>query len=651
MPTMSRLRSIFFCLLVISASFHAFAFDDFKPVSSEELSMKDNPKQPGAHAMILEMTDAEDDTDANSYIYKRIKIFTEEGGKRYADVEIPYFKGDFSISDIKARTIHPDGKVIPFSGQVYDKVVVKSKTFKYQAKTFTMPDVQPGSIIEFKYRKGWEANTLYPTHWELQDELFIKKATFSIKPYRGDQFGFRYMGVGIQKGNEIKESRGTYTLNLNDVPAFETERYAPPERELKPRFELFYYEGTAENDKDKFWKKFAQDQYHEVEGFIGHRGAIQSAVAGMVAPNDSNEAKMRKIYAKVQQLQNLSFTREKTEQEAKREKLKDINNVEDVLKRGYGLHYHLNLLYVALARAAGLDATILDVSERNEVFFQKALLDKNQLNGEIVLVNSDGKQYFLDPGTPMCPFNQMPWKMTGVQALQFNKDGGTFIQTPNPLSDFAVTNRIADLKFEDGSLKGTIDVRFAKQEALTWRLSEITSDEAEFKTDLEEDMKRLLPGGSTVKLSSIDNLKDEEKPLDVHYNVEVLTNASVVGSRILLPMEIFQSNDRNPFVHEQRIWPLYFSYPYQEIDQVNIKMPPGLSVENLPQPKVNKSDFAYYDAKWTNSGDELLLVRRFAMLGFFMPKSIYPQVRTFFQEMSSTDQESVVMHAQKIASK
>src|SRR6185312_5631001 len=113
------------------------------------------------------------DIEANSFVYKRIKIFTEEG-KKYADVEIPYLKGSFSISDVKARTIHPDGTVIPFTGQVYDKVVVKSKSLKVQEKTFTMPDVQPGSIIEYKYRKGWEPNTLYSTHWELQDELFIK---------------------------------------------------------------------------------------------------------------------------------------------------------------------------------------------------------------------------------------------------------------------------------------------------------------------------------------------------------------------------------------------------------------------------------------------------------------------------------------------
>lgn len=644
------LRSVFLCLLVAVAPLRALAFDDFKPVSPEELSMKDNPKQPGAHAMILELTDSEDDMEGTSFVYKRIKIFTDEG-KKYADIEIPYFKGNFSISDIKARTIHPDGTVISFNGQVYDKVVVKSKTYKYQAKTFTMPDVQPGSVIEYRYRKGWERTLLYDTHWVLQEDLYLKKATYSIKPYHGDEYGFRYIGVGIPKGDEVKESQGVYKLELHDMPAFDEERYAPPERELKPHFELFYSEGSQELNPDKFWKQTGKDYNKAAEDFIGHRGGIANAVTGMVAPNDADESKLRKIYAKVQALRNLSFSREMTEQEAKRDNMKEVKNVEDVLKDGYGSHVQLNRLYAALVRAAGLDAKIVRVSERNETFFNKGLLNKNQLSAEIVLVAVDGKQYLLDPGTPMCPFNDLPWKMTGVQALQLDKDGGTFIQTPNLRADGAVTNRFANLKFEDGALKGEVTVFFARQEALTWRLAEITSDEAEFKKDLEDDMKAILPGGSTVTLTSLENQKDEDQPLGIHYKVELPFTGSIVGSRVLLPMEVFQYNNRNPFVHEQRQWPVYFSYPYQEIDQIDITMPAEYSVENVPAAKKNQTDFGYYDATWKVSGNQVSMLRRFAMLGILMPKPIYPQMRTFYDQMASSDQESVVMRAQKTASK
>jgi hypothetical protein len=242
----------FFTLLV---SCHVMA-DDFKPVSPEELAMKDNPKQPGAHAMILELNDTEDDANFSAIHYYRIKVFTEEG-KKYGDIEIPYAKGAFNVNEIKARTIRPDGTIVPFNGQVYDKLVVKTKGLKFQAKTFTMPDVQPGSIIEYRYRKSW-GEELYSTHWSLQDELYMKKAVYTIKPYSGEGVGFSWVAVGVPADKKIVKKNGGYTLEINEVPAFNAERNAPPEHELKPRFEFYYFDGDMEKDADKFWKKAGQ---------------------------------------------------------------------------------------------------------------------------------------------------------------------------------------------------------------------------------------------------------------------------------------------------------------------------------------------------------------------------------------------------------
>jgi len=49
-------------------------------------------------------------------------------------------------------------------------------------------------------------------------------------------------------------------------------------------------------------------------------------------------------------LRNKAYEERKTLQEEKRDKDKDLNNVEDVWKRGYGNGLELNWLYVALGR-------------------------------------------------------------------------------------------------------------------------------------------------------------------------------------------------------------------------------------------------------------------------------------------------------------
>ena len=55
--------------------------------------------------------------------------------------------------DIHARTIHPDGSIVNFDGKIVEKTTAKANGLQYVAKTFTLPDVRPGSIIEYRYRE------------------------------------------------------------------------------------------------------------------------------------------------------------------------------------------------------------------------------------------------------------------------------------------------------------------------------------------------------------------------------------------------------------------------------------------------------------------------------------------------------------------
>src|SRR5512142_837773 len=130
-------RRTLFAFVLLVAAVPLVAKDDWLPITKEDLALKDNPAQPGAPAMILHrevFTDNVNDFETN---YTRIKIFTEEG-KKYADVEMPYSRGILDIRDIKARTIQPDGSIVVFNGKPFEKLVVKSRWLKVQAKVITL---------------------------------------------------------------------------------------------------------------------------------------------------------------------------------------------------------------------------------------------------------------------------------------------------------------------------------------------------------------------------------------------------------------------------------------------------------------------------------------------------------------------------------
>ena len=66
-----------------------------------------------------------------------------------------------------------------FEGKVYENTIVKSKSWKYLAKTFSMPDVTVGSIVEYRFTYDFSEYYIYDSRWILSEELFTKHAKFS----------------------------------------------------------------------------------------------------------------------------------------------------------------------------------------------------------------------------------------------------------------------------------------------------------------------------------------------------------------------------------------------------------------------------------------------------------------------------------------
>src|SRR3984885_511639 len=150
---------VFICIVLDLNSAWAVGF---QPVSPEELKMTSEPKAPGAPAIILYRQVDRDDrgNTAHEDVYFRIKILTEEG-RKYADIEIPFWKEQSNIGNIHARTIDPNGTIVNFTGKAFDKSIVKARGVKYMAKTFTLPDVQIGSILEYYYTTDFSEHYVF----------------------------------------------------------------------------------------------------------------------------------------------------------------------------------------------------------------------------------------------------------------------------------------------------------------------------------------------------------------------------------------------------------------------------------------------------------------------------------------------------------
>jgi hypothetical protein len=619
--------------------------DDWQPITPEELKMTSVPEAPGAPAVYLYRQVDRDDSNRtpHEFNYARIKILTEEG-RKYADVEIPFFKDEGNIHGIKARTIRPDGSIVNFEGKAFDKTIVKAKGLKYLAKTFTLPDVQAGSIIEYHYTYDLNEGYVYNSHWILSEELFTKRGKFSLRP--NQDFALRWSWpAGLPAGTVPPKNEGGYVrLESQNIPAFQIEDYMPPQNELKFRVDFIYSESGAEKDPDKFWKKEGKKLNDRVEGFTGKRKAMEQAVAETAAPNDTPEAKLQKIYAKVQKFRNTSWETEKTEQEQKREKLKEINNAEDLWKRGYGNGRQINWLFLAMARAAGFDAYSVYISSRSEYFFNPLLMNTNQLNGDVVLVKLNGKEVYCDPATAFAPFGLLSWPETAVKGLRLDKEGGSWVTTTLPPSSDSRIERKADLKLtETGSLEGKLTVTFSGLEALWRRIEERNEDATNRKKFLEDQVKEYIPVGIELDLTNQPDWGGSTPTLVAEFELKVPGWVSGAGRRALVPVGLFSAPEKHAFEHANRVHAIYFSYPSEKLDDVRIDLPLGWQVNSLPPVQDLDAKAAVYSLKVENNKGALHLTRRLNMDLLMVEAKLYPTLRNFFQIVRTGDEQQIVL--------
>ncbi len=625
------------CLLAAANAFAGFAkYQEFHPATPEELALKDVSFAPGASAVILDWSEVDEDPLSVASEYYRIKVLTEEG-RKYADVEVPYLAGsryNGRVTDISARTIQPDGRVVPFNGKVYDKIIYKAGGVRLRAKTFSLPDVQPGSILEYRYQRRWADRVLMDTYWAIQRDIPILRARMSLTPYdtKGEYRSyFTYFNLPAGKVPTLT-SRHTYDLELTDVAPYRSEDFAPPEESLKMRVNFYYT--FSKIDPAKFWDVQAAAWNKEIEGYLGKPDGLRSQ-AQPLAGKEPLET-LRNIYAKVQTFRNLSFEDE-TSADLKK-------NAAQVVTQAEGYRSEINRAFVALARAAGIEAHVIYVAPRDRFFFSPEITDAGQVHGEIAVAAIGGQTHYLDPGTPTAPFGIVSWEKSNVPGLRIAKGvQPVFTPVAEQQPEQSVTRRSADLRLNGDVLEGSVTATFTGQEALRRRLRTWGEDDATRTKDLEDEAKRWFPDGATVKLTQVTGATTHAEPLVAKYDVTLPGLVSEAGSRTVLPISVFEANARNPFSSATRTHSIYFHFPRREEDDVKVTLPESLSLADVPPPAVLKGGALQYANEVKHNANAVTFTRSMSVNTMLVEPQYYRALRNFYSAMVAADQKPLVL--------
>ncbi len=646
-----RRRSLLVGLLLLSISAIPFTASaaDWQQPTPEELKMTSEPGAPNADAIYLYREDVTDNKLHMEAVYVRLKVLRDEG-KKYADVELRGASRDFSITDIQGRTIHSDGTVIPFIGKPYEKLLVKTKTRQYKAMVFSLPDVETGSILEYRYKLRYDDHAYVSPEWDVQQPIFVRKAHFHFLPTDQEVISHIDKGSGtaqiaysqlLPAGTKVVETRGVFDLDVENVPGLPKEEYEPPMDAFAYRVRFYY---TSLHDSAQYWKSYGKSWSHNVDKFAAPSSAVTDAAKELTSGAATADEKLNKLYDAVMKLDNTRFSREHSQDENRAEGVKHIKSAADVLALKRGSPDELAMLFLALARAAGFHADAMVVVNRNRDIFQPNYLDSNQLDDVIVLVTVDGKERAFDPGERYMSYGQLDWTHAMAGGLR-EQDGHTAVaESPVPAYRDTIIQRVADITIApDGTVTGSATIVCTGARAVYWRQKALEGDDVEMKKEFDDQMQPDLPPGVIVKTDHFLGVDTENTNFVARMKVSG-SLGTATGKHNFLPVSLFAAGGHELFSSSHRQEPIDLHYPYMEKDQITLHIPDGFTVGNVPkEARVDLPQYAVYISAAKAAGQTVSYGRTFIMANVLFGPQEYDKLKSFLDDVSSKDRAQVVL--------
>jgi Domain of Unknown Function with PDB structure (DUF3857) len=587
------------------------------------------------------------------YHYVRLKIFDEKGKEKASTIDIP-FNENTSIMFVKGRTIKADGAELLLRGDsVYERDLVRVGRTRLKVKSFAMPGVEPGAIVEYRWQELRNDPAIRYARLQFQREFPVQKVTYFIRPLPRDYVSssMSIWPFNCRPSALKRENDGFESTSLENVPAFREEPMMPGEPNVRPWALIYYREDEKRREPDKYWNDTGKDLYNrQLKPALKANDEVKQAAAGAIEGATGDEQKVLALVKYIRKnLRNL-FSAQVTE--AERAKIlkqmpKDRERTSsEIFKQGIGTSDELNTLFAAMATSVGLDARPAMVADREDMIFTPSMTDRYFLRSIDMAVNIGGTWKLYDVSAHLLPANMLSWREEGMQALIGDSKKPVFVAAPLSPPDASAAIRTAQLALlEDGSIEGDVDQQYSGHLALD-RRSEMKDDtEARRLERLKEQTAKVFPDAEISDLR-IENVDDPEKPMKLHYHFKMAGYAQRTGKRLLVHPLFFQRGVPPLFASTERRHPIIFPYGWQERDTVSIVMPDGFVLDNAENPGgINFGAPGSYELKMSIKGGRELICTRELTFGkegrLAYPQDTYPTLKTLFDTVHRHDDAAI----------
>ncbi|HMQ03667.1 MAG TPA: DUF3857 and transglutaminase domain-containing protein [Pyrinomonadaceae bacterium] len=515
--------------------------------------------------------------------YVRIKIFTERGREDFARHDVAFTKGT-RIKDFEARVTKPDGSVSYVSkDEVMERDIVRANGFKVRAKTIAFPGLEIGSIVEYRYKEvisDAEANM----RLIFQREIPVREISYYIKPFSGTR-ALAYHPFNVRRDFQFEKTKdGFHRATMRNVQAFREEPFMLPEDEVKSWVYIYYTTSVARNP-DEYWRQVSSSMFEFQKEALRANDEVKRETTRVIQGAEDDDEKLKRIYDFVKShIKNVNYADQTTEEQ--RRQASRNKNAADTLKYRVGTAGDVDQLFGAMARAAGFDARIAFSGNRNDLFFDRNIMNlRLALGSTSIAVNMGNDWRFFSPASYFVPFGMMSWVEEDQVALV--PDPKNLLWKNIPLSEAGVSKEKRSGKFkllDDGTLVGEARVEFLGHQAYRHKMLNRGESDSAREDRLKNFVRSSISSSVEFENFTIENVNDPEKPLIYTFKIKAPGYGQRTGRRLFFNPNVFERNSQPKFTANTRKYDIYISYPYSEDDDITIEFPEGYALENAEMP-------------------------------------------------------------------
>jgi hypothetical protein len=574
--------------------------EEWRPVNPEDIALKEPrvEKDADAEALFWEIRIDDSSTDELSEKhYIRVKIFTERGREKYSKIDIPYAKGT-KIKDVAARVIKADGTIIELQKtDIFDREIVKADGVKVKAKSFAVPNIEAGVIIEYKYKEVTDDAGAVGMHLVFQRDIPVQNISYYYKPFNGRDPVYQWFNMSDTKF--VKDKNGFYVASKSDVPSYKEEPRMPPDDEVLPWYLLqsvrvsitdisgysFSFSVKDPSNRDLYWGAVSNENA-AITKFVTAGGKdkdIKRTAAEITASASTPEEKLGKLYDYCQkEIKNIDFDPAMTDE--LRAKLPHNKSLADVLKnKSAGIQF-IDMLFGAMASSIGLETRVALLGNRNKKFFNPNITNDRFIHLGVIGVKIGSDWKFFNPGVSFLPYGTLMWYEEDVWAMLVGEKDYIWIQTPYSDVDKTVARRTGNFTLqEDGTLEGDVSISYTGQMGIAYKMDNYDESANQREEDLKADIKRRI---STAEVDNItvENVTDPATPFVYKFKIKVPNYAQRTGKRLFLQPGFFEYGEHSTFASATRKYDIYFHYPWAENDHIQIALPKGYGLDSADAP-------------------------------------------------------------------